>query len=300
VTAAPGTRSGAGTGAAPGPVAVIGATGSTGRRVVAALHRRGVPVVAVSRGANGTDPGDGVVEARHGDLRAPESLQLALADVAAVYVIPPTFQRDEAELLSNAAAACQRAGVPRVVLHSVLHPHCPSMSHHLRKADGEDALRRTNCRWTVLQPAMYTQTVSEVLLSHARDGVVPVPWNPASRLSAVHLGDVAEAAAVVLTEPGHDYASYELAGPAALSVTQMVASAAAASGQQLRAQQVPVGAVLPYLPGSPQAQTLGAMCREYDSHGLLGNPRVLAMLLGREPTSFADAYAQDLAAAALV
>lgn len=296
MTAAPLT----GTGGAPDPVAVIGATGSTGRRVVAALTRRGVPVVAVSRGAHGTGSGDGAVEARYGDLREPESLQPALADVAAVYVIPPTFQRDEAELLSHAAAACQRAGVPRVVLHSVLHPHCPSMAHHLRKADGEDALRRTDCRWTVLQPAMYVQTVTDLLLAHARDGVVPVPWNPASRLSAVHLGDVAEAAAVVLTQPGHDYASYELAGPAALSVTEMVAAAAVASGRELRVQQVPVGAVLSYPPGSPQTETLDAMCREYDSHGLLGNPRVLAMLLGREPTSFTDAYAQDLAAAALV
>ena len=277
------------------PVAVTGATGDTGRRVVAALQRHGVPVVAVSRHPHPAEqPG---VQTRHGDLRDPASLIDAFAGAAAAYLIPPTFQPDETQLLTTAAAACEQAGVRRVVLHSVLHPHTPTKSHHLHKADAEDALRRTSAAWTVLQPAMYAQTVSQALMANATpDGVVPIPWNPGSALSAVHLDDVAEVAARTLTEPGHEYASYELAGPQALTATEMVQAIGEVTGQHLRAVQVDIQDVLPYPPASPQADTLIAMCREYDSHGLRGNPRVLAMLLGRHPTSFADACRQDLVA----
>ncbi len=280
------------------PVAVIGATGNTGRRVVAALQRHGVPVVAVSRHPDSAgQPG---VQARHGDLRDPTSLIDAFAGAAAAYLIPPTFQPDETQLLTTAAAACEQAGVRRVVLHSVLHPHTPTMSHHLQKADAEDALRRTGAAWTVLQPAMYMQTVSQVLMANATpDGVVPIPWNLGSALSAVHLDDVAEVAARTLTEPGHEYASYELAGPQALTATEMVQAIGQVIGRDLHALQVDIQDIqdkLPYPPIGPQADTLIAMCREYDRHGLRGNPQVLAMLLRRPPTSFADACQQDLAA----
>jgi hypothetical protein len=37
-----------------------------------------------------------------------------------------------------------------------------------------------------------------------------------------------------------------------------------------------------------------AMWADYDEHGLVGNPRVAAMLLGRPPTTFAEAMARDL------
>lgn len=147
-------------------------------------------------------------------------------------------------------------------------------------------------------------SLSQVLIANATpDGVVPIPWNPSSALSAVHLGDVAEVAARTFTAPGHEYASYELAGPQALTATEMVQVIGQVTGQDLRAVQVDIHDalphmqdVLPYPPHSPQADTLIAMCREYDGHGLRGNPRVLAMLLGRRPTSFADACRQDLAA----
>lgn len=277
-----------------GPVAVLGASGTTGRRVVAALRRRGLPVVALSRHPAPTgDPG---VVARHAELREPATVRRALEGASAAYLIPPTFQGDETRLLADAATSCQQAGVDRVVLHSVLHPHTPTMAHHLRKADAEDALRRTDAAWTVLQPAMYVQTVTQALArGTTADGVVPVPWDVTTALTPVHLGDVAEVAARVLDEPGHEHASYELAGPQALSAEQMVAQIAEVTGRDLRARQVDVHDVLPYPAGSVEAETLVAMCEEYGRHGLLGNPRVLEMLLGRAPTRFADACRQDLA-----
>lgn len=270
-------------------VAVLGGTGPTGRRVVAALRARGARTVVVTRSpaaASAASTPDG--EVRYGDFRDPSSLAAAVAGAGAVYIIPPTFQPDEAELIAAAAHACETSGVGRVVLHSVLHPHCPRMAHHLRKADGEDALRRTGTGWTILQPAMYVQTVTETLLSFEREGVVPVPWNPETALSPIDVGDVAEVAATVLLQPGHEYATYELAGPRPRGVADMVRVVADLQGRPLTAKQVPAESILPYPAGSAAAETLLAMCREYGEHGLLGNPRVVSWLLGRPPRDVAE------------
>lgn len=276
------------------PVAVVGASGSTGKRVVDALLHRGAEVVAVSRHPAASDRKG--VETRHADLRRPDSLRDALAGTSATYLIPPTFQSDETALMAEAAEASSRAGTERVVLHSVLHAYCPTMHHHVRKANSEDAVRRTASAWTILQPAMYVQTVTEALLrNETPDGVVPVPWSVDSRFTPVHLGDVAEVAATVLTEPGHEFASYELAGPRAMSTAEMVQTCGAVAGRALHARPVDIAAVLPYPAGSAEADTLIAMCREYDQFGLLGNGRVLGMLLGRPATSFEEACRQDLA-----
>lgn len=265
------------------PIAVIGATGQTGSRVVKALTDRGAPVRPLSRSRGGAD------------LRDPVSLRRALDGAGAVYVVTPSQRPDEADLMAAAATAAAEAGVERIVLHSVLHPHTTSMPHHLRKADGEQAVRRCGVPWTILQPGMYMQTVSRVFFARADGDEIPVPWNPASPISAVHLGDVAEVAATVLLEAGHENASYELAGPDAVGVGSMIEQMAAFHGRPLRARQIdPAGLGLS---GNHQDEVglrgLTAMCAEYDAHGFAGNPRVLGCLLGRSPTTFAEALRAD-------
>lgn len=44
------------------------------------------------------------------------------------------------------------------------------------KAAGEDAVRRCGVAWTILQPAIYAQTVSHMIVGP--DDEVAVPWDP--------------------------------------------------------------------------------------------------------------------------
>jgi uncharacterized protein YbjT (DUF2867 family) len=166
------------------------------------------------------------------------------------------------------------------------------MPHHLRKAAGEQALRRCQVPWTALQPAMYVQTVSTALAARAEEGVVPVPWSLDAPFTPVHLGDVAEVAAKVLTEPGHSHATYELAGPQVLSTREMIADLAQTTGRDLQARYTSPTDVK--VPKTSAAAGFAAMFAEYDAHGFVGNANVLRWLLGREPLSFADACASDL------
>ncbi|MBW0115754.1 SDR family oxidoreductase [Pseudonocardia abyssalis] len=273
-----------------GTVAVLGASGRTGRRVVDALARRGTPVRAVTRSSPAPP---GAREGHTADLADEGSLVRALEGAAAVYVIPPVYRPDEDVLIAAAARAAARARVGRVVLHSVLHPYTATMPHHVLKAVGEDAVRRCGVPWTIVQPAMYVQTVSEIVVGTGDD--VGLPWDPDAPMSAVHLGDVAEAAANILTGPGHEWATYELAGPERLGLAAMVQQVADVTGRPLRPHRLPPGGWSLFDPGSTEAETLVAMCREYTDHGLPGNPNVLSWLLGRPATRFADAVRADLA-----
>jgi NAD(P)H dehydrogenase (quinone) len=114
-------------------------------------------------------------------------------------------------------------------------------------------------------------------------------------MTPVHLGDVAEVAATVLTEDRHAAASYELAGPETLGLGEMIAQAAAVSGREPRTRLVDPAQIAHRITDDPQhAAELAAMFTEYGNNGLPGNPRVLAWLLGRESTRFADAVRTDL------
>ena len=241
-------------------VALVGGSGKTGRAVGAALAARGAEAVPLGRSA-------------WADLPA------AVRGCDAAYVIAPNMHPDEPAYVAQVLAALHEAGVPRVVHHSVATPYAPEMPHHLAKARAEDLVRASGLRWTVLQPGAYLQNLpldgSPVRVAYSAD----VPFGLA------HLGDVGEAAAAVLLEPGHDGVAHELA-----SFTASVAQVAAAAG-----------AVVELVAPDEWARTDGsrleprvrewllAMFAYYDAHGLPVSARPMAALLGRPPTSLGAA-----------
>jgi uncharacterized protein YbjT (DUF2867 family) len=207
-----------------------------------------------------------------------------MAGSDAVYLIAPNMHADEPGVVARVLAAARSAGVTRIAYHSVLHPYAPAMPHHLAKAVGEDLLRRSGLEWTVLQPCAYMQNLVPARLPTE----IVVPYSTAARFSLVDLGDVAAAAAAVLRDGRHAGATYELCGPARVSVRDV----AAVAGVPARQITIPdwrrtTGAAL-----SGRVQDgLAAMFAYYDDHGLVGNPHALRWLLGREPRTVADVVA---------
>ena len=72
----------------------------------------------------------------------------ALAGCDAAYVIAPNMHPDEAAYTEAVVTAAQRAGVARLVLHSVASPYVPAMPHHVGKAQAEDVVRRSGLAWS--------------------------------------------------------------------------------------------------------------------------------------------------------
>lgn len=286
------------------PVAVLGASGKTGRAVTAALLRRGVSVRGLVRrpGRLGDAPGavptsGAVVNEAVVDLDTGGGLPAAFDGCAAAYLIAPNVHPDEPGLIRRALDAARDAGVERVVLHSVLHPYASALPHHMGKAVAEELVRESGVSWAVLQPCAYTQNLTAVLPAALDAGRLVVPYRVDAPFTLVDLDDVAEVAAAVLTEPGHEAASYELCGPDAVSVADVAALVALATGRELVAERTDPqawltgpGAALPEY----ARRALHAMFVAYDAHGLVGGRRVLPWLLGRPSTPASAVVARAL------
>jgi uncharacterized protein YbjT (DUF2867 family) len=219
----------------------------------------------------------------------------ALSGASAVYLVVPNMYADEPLYVEAVLNAAHRAGVERVVYHSVAAPYAPAMPHHLGKAQAEDVVRRGPLPWAILQPCAYVQNFVPAL--RGATPVLRVPYDPDRLFGLVDLADVAEAAARVLVEDGHCGSTYELGGPALVSVRDVAAAAATVLGREVPVERVSAedwaatdGAGLP----ERERSWLLAMFDYYDRHGLPAGPLALRALLDREPADVADALEREL------
>ena len=235
----------------------------------------------------------GAKEAIVGDMRDLIILRRATQGVHAVYHICPNVSPDEIQIGKTAIIAAHDAGVEQFVFHSVMHPQTEAMSHHWNKLRVEEALFESGLAYTILQPASYMQNVLAGWQTITERGVYTVPYTVEARMSMVDLEDVAQAAAVVLTEPVHLGATYELAGPEVLTQTQVAETLSKHLKRPVRAEQITIEAWIRQAQtsgmGEYQIETLIKMFQYYDRNGFWGNPHTLTSLLGRTPTKF-DAF----------
>ena len=273
-------------------ILVTGAAGKTGRAVLRALAGRREPVRALIHRPDQAPSLQalGVQETVVGDLLDRAAIQRAVAGVRAIYHMAPNVSPDEIPMGQTVISAAQSAGVERLVFHSVLHPHIEAMPHHWQKARVEELLFASGVPFTILQPTAYMQNVAASWEAVLTQGRYPVPYSPETRLSLVDLEDVAEAAATVLTDPGHTGATIELVGTPGMSPREMAELLSAELDRRVTVEVVPLaewerGARASGL-GEYQVSALTRMFAYYEEHGLTGSPRALTSVLGRQPTSF--------------
>lgn len=283
-------------------ILVTGAAGKTGQALIRALAARGQSIRALVRRESQSKSlkAIGASEILVGDLRDADTLRRAMQSVRAVYHICPNVHPDEVTIGQAAIDAASVAGVGLFVFHSVLHPQTETMSHHWHKLRVEEMLFESHLAYTILQPCAYMQNVLAGWESIVERGEYRVPYAVDAPFSLVDVEDVAKAAARVLTEPDHPGATYELAGPEVLTPASIAETLSAVLDRPVRAEQESIEAWTVRAQSSGMGvyavETLTRMFRYYDRHGLWGNPRTLAQLLGRDPTRFA-AFAARVARA---
>jgi uncharacterized protein YbjT (DUF2867 family) len=283
-------------------ILVTGAAGKTGRAVIGALAQRGAAVRALvhheSRCADVLAAG--AADAVAADMLQEGEVTAACRDTAAVYHICPNLHPAEVAMAETLVGAMRVAGVARLVYHSVLHPQVEAMPHHWRKMRVEELLFTQPLAWTVLQPAAYMQNVFAYWRTIVDEGVYRVPYAVSTRLGMVDLADVAAVAAEVLLRPGHEYATYELAGAEILDQRAIAATLAAALGRAVVAESIDRRAWASAARAAGQhaeaVATLLAMFEYYERFGFFGSPTVLRHLLGAEPRTFALAVARQVLA----
>lgn len=273
-------------------ILVTGAAGKTGQAIIKALAAERRPIRALVRRYEQAQvcKSLGAEEAIVGDMRDATTLKRATQGIRAVYHICPNVSPDEIQIGRIAIAAAREAGVERFVFHSVMHPQTEMMTHHWNKLRVEEALLESGLAYTILQPASYMQNVLGGWKTIVERGVYTVPYALDARMSMVDLEDIAQAATVVLTEPGHLGATYELAGPEVLTQTQVAEILSNQLKRTVRAEQITIETWTRQAQasgmGEYQIETLVKMFRYYDRNGFWGNPHTLTGLLGRGPTKF--------------
>src|SRR5215831_2791657 len=280
-------------------ILVTAAAGRTGRAAVRALAARGVAVRALVRRPEQVAilRTVGAAEVVVGDLRDRAVLRRAAHGTRGAYYICPELSPDEEEIGGGLVKALREASAGRLVYHSVLHPQAGDLPHHLMKLHTERRIVDAGLAYTILQPAPYMQNLASQRYDVVTHGVYRVPYSVLAPFSWVDLRDVVQVAARVFAEPGHDAATYELAGPEPLSSAQVAERWAAALGRPVRAETMRREAWAADLDrsgvGGFALEARAAMTRYYDRHGMVGNPNALRWLLPRQPRTVTE-YLADV------
>lgn len=230
-----------------------------------------------------------------GDMRLRATMERATRGVRGLYHICPNMSPDEGAIGRGLVSVARSAGVQHFVYHSVLHPQTEAMPHHWLKLRVEELLFESGLAYTIFQPAAYMQNVLVQWGQIIEQGVYGVPYAAETRLSMVDLEDVAKVAAIVLNEPGHVGATYELAGPDFLSQDEIATILADRLRRPVRVQVVSRTAWKHEARvsglGEYQVETLVKMFEYYEKYGFMGNSHVLGWLLDHPPTDF-SAFAE--------
>ena len=275
-------------------ILITGAGGKTGRALVrvlskvegvcAFIHREEYVPVLKSLGT------EKVVV---GDLRDESAISHAMQGIRSVYHICPNMNPNETMIGRLVIAAARKNRIEQLVYHSVLHPQTEKMNHHWQKLRVEEMIFESGLPFTILQPAPYMQNLLAGWKNIMKDGVLRVPYSVNSKFSFVDLEDVAEAATIVLTEPNHFNATYELAGTAPISYVEVAEILIRALNHDVRAEKEELRdwrLRAERNPGMSEytLENLVGMFEYYDQWGLAGNPNLLSRILKRKPTSFEE------------
>jgi uncharacterized protein YbjT (DUF2867 family) len=272
-------------------ILVTGSAGKTGRAVLQALLAKGAAVRALVHRPEQIPliTSLGVRDVLVGDLSDQLDMDRICDRVQAVYHICPNVSPDEESIGQTVIAAAQSARIEHFVFHSVLHPQTEGMPHHWKKLRVEEQLFQSGIPFTILQPAVYMQNILAHWESICDQGVYPVPYPTKTRLSFVDLLDVAQAAAIVMTEPGHRDAIYELVGTQGISQSELARVLSYSLNRSVTVKVIPVveweARARARGMGEYQIEALSRMFRYYGQYGLSGNPRALNWLLQHPPAS---------------
>lgn len=280
---------------APTKVLAVGAAGKFAGMVVPELAKRGAAVRGFVRKVDEVETAKaaGAAEVVVGDLADEVSVRIAMEDVDRVFYIAPAFLQHEADVGMRIVRAAKDAGVRRFIFSSVIHPILSALGNHAYKGPVEEALLTSGMEFTFLHPTVFFQNFSSSWPSVVETGVFAEPWSADIPFSRVDYRDVAEAAAIALTEDRLLYGTFELCAEGWPNRHEIAAMISEILGAVIKAERVdPRMAAAAAGPGAP---ALEKMFNWYDRRGLLGNPLTLRAVLGREPRTL-RAYLEELAA----
>lgn len=280
-------------------IAITGATGQLGRRVIAKLKEKRAAAGLLALARSPEKAADLGVPVREADYARPETLGPALADVETLLLISSSELGQRAAQHRAVIDAAKAQGVRRIVYTSVLHAGTSPLSLAPEHRETEAALSASGLATTILRNGWYTENYTASIPPALAAGAF-IGAAGEGRISSATRDDFAEAAVVVLTEAGHAGKVYELAGDESYTLADLAAEISRQTGRTIPYQNLSEAAYAEALAGAglPEgfAKTLAGFDTQAAAGALFDEGRELSRLIGRPTTPMSEAVAAALAA----
>ncbi|MEM9923355.1 MAG: NAD(P)H-binding protein [Cyanobacteria bacterium P01_D01_bin.50] len=261
---------------------VLGSTGKTGRRIVAALEAKGLPTRKGSRSASPAF-----------DWHHEAGWDACLQDVEAVYInyAPDLAMPGATDAIQTFVDKAKRHGVKRLVLLSGRGEAEAQACERIVQDSGVD--------WTIVRASWFNQNFSEgAFIDMVMAGQITLPAGNIPE-PFVDVDDIASVAVAALTELGHAGEVYEVTGPRLMTFADIAIELSNATGREIAYVQVPHEAFVGGVKESGAPKDVVWMLDYLFNTVLDGrNARLtdgIQRALGRQPKDFAD-YAREVAA----
>lgn len=286
-------------------IAVTGAAGFVGRRLLQALADRGHSVVAIDRAAAPAGSPAGV-RWTTADLLDPTSYASSLTGVDCVIHLaamtgkarPDMFQRVNVDATRALLDASTAADVKRFVLMSSIAVVFPARQHYPyadSKIAAEAVVRAGSIPWTIVRPTMIMGEGSPIQASLerlARLPATPVFGDGRRRIEPVDVNDIATLLTGLAGDPAAAGATIEIGGPEAMTMLDLLSRlrANAGAGGRPRFLHAPLGftrSVLAAIEGPALAMlpfTAGQLATFANDSVAAPHPLVAKLLPNRRPS----------------
>jgi uncharacterized protein YbjT (DUF2867 family) len=276
---------------------VFGGTGTVGSNVVRELVARGEKVRVVSRNSDVTKKVPQGVETVVGDLTNPSTYSAMFAGVDNVFLLNAVTMNELHEGLVGVVESV-RANVKKVVYLSVHQADAGvAVPHFAAKVGIERAIKDSGLTYTILRPNNFYQNDYWFQEAISKLGVYPQPYGDVG-VSRVDVRDIAEVAAIALTQKGHENKTYNLVGPKPINGNataeiygRAIGKKVTYGGNDLEAWEKQALAMMP----AWMVWDFKVMFKLFQTKGLLGTEndlQVMTKVLGHAPRSF-DAFVTE-------
>ncbi|BDA94177.1 NAD(P)-dependent oxidoreductase [Citrobacter freundii] len=275
-------------------IAITGATGQLGQHVIESLLKT-VPasqIVAIVRNpAKATALSQQGITVRQADYSDEAAFTTALQGIDKLLLISSSEVGQRAPQHRNVINAAKAAHVKFIAYTSLLHADTSPLGLADEHVATEKMLAESGIAYALLRNGWYTENYLASAPAALEHGVF-IGAAGEGKIASATRADHAAAAARVISEDGHAGKTYELAGDAGWTLSQLAAELAKQSGKKVVYQNLSEADFAAALKGVGLPAGLADMLADSDTGaskgGLFDDSHTLSKLIGRPTTSLAD------------
>ena len=275
-------------------IAITGATGQLGQHVIESLLKT-VPasqIVAIVRNpAKATALSQQGITVRQADYSDEAAFTTALQGIDKLLLISSSEVGQRAPQHRNVINAAKAAHVKFIAYTSLLHADTSPLGLADEHVATEQMLAESGIAHALLRNGWYTENYLASAPAALEHGVF-IGAAGEGKIASATRADYAAAAARVISEDGHAGKTYELAGDAGWTLSQLAAELAKQSGKKVVYQNLSEADFAAALKGVGLPAGLADMLADSDTGaskgGLFDDSHTLSKLIGRPTTPLAD------------